>query len=97
MTTTNIDELIKNHNPFIGHTVVTKEQIWGQNFPDAPQINAHVSEQILNAVSKINKGEIPTIGITITAEKGLGKSHIISRIRHQLKHDGTGLFIYMNR
>ena len=97
MTTTNIDELIKNHNPFIGHTVVTKEQIWGQNFPDAPQINAHVSEQILKAISKINLGEIPTIGMTITAEKGLGKSHIISRIRHQLKQDGTGLFIYMNR
>ncbi|HBE59311.1 MAG TPA: hypothetical protein DEG17_11230 [Cyanobacteria bacterium UBA11149] len=99
MTTTMniIDELIKTHNPFAGHNVVRPAQIWGKSFPDAPSINSHASNAIFDAVAKVRQGQRQTVGITITAEKGLGKSHLISRIRHRLQAEDGALFIYMNK
>ncbi|WP_256973333.1 P-loop NTPase fold protein [Nostoc sp. T09] len=32
--------------------------------------------------------------IAITAQQGVGKTHILSRIRHQLKANGSALFVY---
>jgi hypothetical protein len=97
VTTSTIDELIKNQNPFAGHIVVRPQQIWGKSFPDVPSINAYASNAVFDAVEKIRKGKRETVGITITAEKGLGKSHIISRIRHRLQTEDTCLFIYMSK
>ncbi|AFY50034.1 hypothetical protein Nos7524_4275 [Nostoc sp. PCC 7524] len=96
-TTSTIDELIRNHNPFAGHIVVRPQQIWGKSYPDVPSINAHASKAVFDAVEKIRNGKRETVGITITAEKGLGKSHIISRIRHRLQSQDNTLFIYMSK
>ncbi len=94
-TTSTIDELITNQNPFAGHIVVRPQQIWGKSYPDVFSINSHASNAVFNAVEQIRKGKRETVGITITAEKGLGKSHLISRVRHQLETEGDALFIYM--
>jgi hypothetical protein len=92
-----IDELIKNKNPFAGHIVVRSSQVWGKSFPDVASINAHASNAVFDAVDKVSKGERETVGITITAEKGVGKSHIISRIRHRLQTEDNAFFIYMSK
>jgi len=92
-----IDELIEKQNPFAGNDVVRKQQIWRKSFPDAISINAHASNAVLDAVAKICQGQKEITSITITSEKGLGKSHIISRIRHQLQIEDKTLFIYMNK
>jgi len=92
-----IDELIQNKNPFAGHIVVRSSQIWGKSFPDVPSINAHASDAIFDAVKKVSKGERETVGITITAERGVGKSHIISRVRHGLQTKDNAFFIYMGK
>ncbi|MBV6623257.1 MAG: hypothetical protein KI793_10035 [Rivularia sp. (in: Bacteria)] len=92
-----IDELIQNKNPFAGHIVVRSSQVWGKSFPDVPSINAHASNAVFDAVEKVSKGERETVGITITAEKGVGKSHIISRVRHRLQQKDNVLFIYMGK
>jgi hypothetical protein len=97
VTTSTIDDLIQNQNPFAGHIVVRPQQIWGKSFPDVPSINAHASNAVFDAVEKVRKGKRETVGITITAEKGLGKSHIISRIRHRLQTEDSSLFIYMSK
>ena len=95
--TSSIDELIKNKNPFAGNIVVRSSQIWGKSFPDVASINAHASNGVFDAVDKVRNGKCETVGITITAEKGLGKSHIISRIRHRLQTEDNALFIYMGK
>jgi hypothetical protein len=95
--TSTIDQLIKQHNPFAGHFVVRPQQIWGKSFPDVSSINSHASDAVFHAVEQIRKKERETVGITITAEKGLGKSHIISRIRHRLETEEDNLFIYMSK
>lgn len=97
VTTPTIDDLIKNQNPFADHIVVRPQQIWGKSFPDVSSINAHASNAVFDAVDKVRKGKRETVGITITAEKGLGKSHIISRIRHRLQTEDGSLFIYMSK
>ena len=97
VTTYTIDDLIRNENPFAGHIVVRPQQIWGKSFPDVSSINAHASNAVFDAVDKVRKGKRETVGITITAEKGLGKSHIISRIRHRLQTEDSSLFIYMSK
>lgn len=97
VTTPGIDELIKNKNPFAGHIVVRPSQIWGKSFPDVPSINAHASNAVFNAVEKVRQGQRETVGITITADRGLGKSHIISRIRHRFLVNGGSLFVYMSK
>ncbi|MBE9105057.1 hypothetical protein IQ229_08915, partial [Nostoc cf. edaphicum LEGE 07299] len=96
-TTSTIDELIRNQNPFAGHIVVRPQQIWGKSYPDVPIINSHASNAVFDAVEQIRKGKRETVGITITAEKGLGKSHLISRVRHHLETEGDALFIYMGK
>ncbi|WP_414529027.1 hypothetical protein, partial [Nodularia chucula] len=95
--TSTIDQLIQEHNPFAGHIVVRPPQIWGKSFPDVPTINAHASDAVFHAVEQIRKKQRETVGITLTAEKGLGKSHIISRIRHRLQTEEGNLFIYMSK
>lgn len=95
--TPEINDLIKNKNPFAGHIVVRPSQIWGKSFPDVSSINAHASNAVFDAVEKVRQGERETVGITITADRGLGKSHIISRIRHRFLREGGSLFVYMSK
>ncbi|WP_019499290.1 hypothetical protein [Pseudanabaena sp. PCC 6802] len=71
------------------------QHVWGKSFPDATSINAMVSDVVFEAITKVDRGELPSVGITITAEKGTGKTHIISRIRHLLQADGKAFFVYM--
>ncbi len=97
VSTSSIDDLIRNKNPFAGHVVVRPSQIWGKSFPDVSSINAHASNAVFDAVEKVRQGQRETVGITITAEKGLGKSHLISRIRHRLQAEDKALFIYMSK
>lgn len=92
-----IDDLIRNQNPFAGHIVVRPQQIWGKSFPDVPSINAHASDTVFEAIEKISQGQRETVGITIASEKGAGKSHIISRIRHRIQAEDSSLFVYMSK
>lgn len=80
VTTSTIDDLIKNQNPFAGHIVVRPQQIWGKSFPDVSSINVHASNAVFDAVEKVRKGKLQTVGITITAEKGLGKFTITVKV-----------------
>lgn len=91
-----IEDLIRSHNIFDGHQVVKKSQVWGESFPDVPSINAHASDAVFDAIGQVRRGQCQVRGITITADRGLGKSHVISRIRHRLQSESDILFIYMS-
>lgn len=89
-----IDHAIKNSNPF-SIKFVDQHHIWGASFPDVPEINVHISDAVFNAIDQVSKSEIPSIGIIISGEKGLGKTQIISRIRHRLQTEEKAFFVYM--
>ncbi|OKH39329.1 hypothetical protein NIES2119_06200 [[Phormidium ambiguum] IAM M-71] len=94
-STSSIEDLIRDYNLFDGHQVVKQSQVWGKDFPDVPSINAHASDAVFQALKQVRNGQCQVRGITITADKGLGKSHIISRIRHRFNFEDNALFIYM--
>lgn len=88
---------IKSQNPFDRPLVVRSQDIWGKGFPDVPSLNAHASDAVFEAIEKVRTKQRQVFGITMTAEKGLGKSHIISRIYHRLQVEGSALFVYMSQ
>lgn len=90
-------KVINNNNPFKGRLVVKDHNVWGQGFPDEPSLNANASNTVYEAIEEVRSGKQKVVGITMTAERGLGKSHVISRIRHRLQVDGSALFVYMSQ
>jgi hypothetical protein len=85
---------LQEFNPFEGHNIVKSHHIWSDEFIDVPSINSHASDQVFEAIERAHKNNV-SIGITLLASKGTGKSHLISRIRHQVKSDGKACFIYL--
>ncbi len=101
MTISSIEELnaaIQSYNPFpTGAAVVGQQDIWEQSFPDVTTLNAHASDAIYQAIERVHharKAREKVTSMVIIASKGVGKSHVISRIHHRLKADGSALFIY---
>ncbi|MBD2740068.1 hypothetical protein [Coleofasciculus sp. FACHB-1120] len=94
-TVSSIEDLIRNHNVFDGHQVVKKSQVWGKSFPEVSAINAHASDAVFEAIRQVRTGQCQVRGITIRADRGLGKTHIISRIRQRLQTEGSAFFVYM--
>lgn len=91
-----LNNAIRNQNPFNRELVVRQQDVWGDGFPDVTALNAHASEAVFEAIEQVRTKRRQAVGITIKAEKGLGKSHIISRIRHRLQAEGGALFVYMS-
>jgi hypothetical protein len=91
-----LEQIILSNNPFDRSLVVRSHDIWEQHFPDVPTINETVSNAILQGIDQVKQGQRDVLGITIKAEKGLGKSHLISRIRSQVRNNGDSFFIYAN-
>jgi len=91
-----LNDAISNNNPFNRELIVRKRAVWDKGFPDLPSLNAHASDAVFEAIGEIRKGQRQAVGITIQAEKGHGKSHLISRIRSRLQEEGSALFVYMS-
>jgi hypothetical protein len=93
-TTGKLDQIIQEFNPFNDFVVKTKH-VWNEDFLDIPFLHADASKTILDAVSKINASKLETIGFALVAPKGVGKTHVLTRIRQSLKQNNEGFFIYM--
>jgi len=92
-----INAAIQNHNPFSKAAIVKEQDIWGKGFPDIPTLNAHASDAIFHAVEKVQTSQSTQEKVTslvLTAQQGVGKSHILSRTRHRLETNGGALFVY---
>jgi hypothetical protein len=89
-----INAALQNNNPFAVPPYVGSQEVWGKEFPDVTTLNAHASDAVFQAINQIRTGQYQRTSIAITAESGTGKTHIISRIRHQLQAEGGALFIY---
>jgi hypothetical protein len=92
-----IHEVIQTHNPFRRELTVRQQEVWGTGFPDVPSINAHASDAVFEAIENVRSGSRQVMGITLLADPGGGKTHLISRIRHRLQANGGAWFIYMDQ
>jgi hypothetical protein len=92
-----LNAAIQNHNPFSKAGIVKEQDIWGKGFPDIPTLNAHASDAIFQAVEKVQTSQSSqekVSSLVLTAQQGVGKSHILSRTRHRLESNGGALFVY---
>jgi hypothetical protein len=88
---------IQSHNPFDKPAIVKDPDVWGEGFPDVSTLNAHASDAVFQAIERVRTSQSSQDKVTsfvITAQQGVGKSHIISRIRHRLEREGGGVFVY---
>ncbi len=88
-------QALQEFSPFEGHSITKSNQIWDDNFLDIASINSHVSDGVFELIQRASKNDI-SLGVALLAPKGRGKTHILSRIRHRLKVEGRGFFIYMS-
>ncbi|HLO84153.1 MAG TPA: P-loop NTPase fold protein [Nostocaceae cyanobacterium] len=92
-----VDAAIKSYNPFTNAGIAKEQDVWGKGFPDVPALNSKASDTVLEAielVSNSTSSQEKVTSIVITAPPGVGKTHILGRIRHKLQQDGKALFIY---
>ncbi|MEH1910950.1 P-loop NTPase fold protein [Nostoc sp.] len=92
-----VNAAIQNHNPFTNDGIVKEQDVWGKGFPDVPTLNAHASNKVFEAIEFVRTSKSShdkVTSIAITAQKGVGKTHLLSRIRHQLEKEGGALFVY---
>jgi hypothetical protein len=95
-----IEELnaaIQSHNPFRKTGIVKDQDVWGKGFPDVATLNAHASNAVFQAIERVRtspSSQDKVTSLAFTASMGVGKSHVISRIRHRLQADGSALFVY---
>lgn len=93
---TDIDKIIESHNPFDRSLVVRAHDVWDLKFPDVPSINGHISDAIFQGIAQIKSGSRSVLGVTIRAEKGLGKTHLISRLQRDIKMRDDTFFAYLS-
>lgn len=88
---------LQANNPFEKPPVVKEQNIWGESFPDVLSLNAHASDAVFEALARVRAATSSlekSTSIVFTADRGVGKSHLIRRIRKRLQADGQTLFIY---
>ena len=84
-------------NPFERPPVVKEQNIWGESFPDIPSLNADASDTVFEALEKARTADSSLEKVTsvvFTADRGVGKSHVIKRIRQRLQTNSEGVFVY---
>ncbi len=85
------------NNPFERPPVVKEQNIWGESFPDIPLLNAKASNTVFEALGKVRTADSSLEKVTsliFTAQRGIGKSHVIQRVRRRLQASSEGVFIY---
>ena len=92
-----LNAAIQSHNPFTNTGIVKEQDLWGKGFPDVPTLNAHASDAVFQAIDLVRTSQSSqdkVTSIAITAQQGVGKTHLLSRIRHRLEREGGALFVY---
>lgn len=90
-------EVLRSHNPFNRPSVVKGQNIWGDSFPDVTSLNSHASDAVLQALDRVENAESSlekVLSLVITADRGLGKTHLIHRIRKQSQASNNTVFVY---
>lgn len=92
-----LNAAIQSHNPFINAGIVKEQDVWGKKFTDVPTLNSHASDAVFQAIKQVRTSQSSqdkVTSIAITAQQGVGKTHLLSRIRHRLEREGGALFVY---
>ncbi len=77
-----LDTAIRSYNPFINAGIVKEQDVWAKGFLDVPTLNSHASDAVFQAIELVRNSQSTqekVTSIAITAQQGVGKTHILSR------------------
>lgn len=60
-------------------------------------LNAHASDAVFETIEQVRSGKPKVTSLAFSAEIGVGKSHLIRRIRRGLQAENKAFFIYANK
>jgi len=90
-------EVINKNNPFDVPPIITGQDIWNGSFPDLTTLNAHASDAVFETIEQVRSGKPKVTSLAFSAEIGVGKSHLIRRIRRGLQAENKAFFVYANK
>jgi hypothetical protein len=90
-------EVINKNNPFDVPPIITGQDIWNGSFPDLTTLNAHASDAVFEVIEQVRSGKPKVTSLAFSAEIGVGKSHLIRRVRRRLQADKSAFFVYANK
>jgi hypothetical protein len=99
-TASSFEELyavINKNNPFDVPPIITGQDIWNGSFPDLTTLNADASDAVFETIEQVRSGKPRVTSLAFSAEIGVGKSHLIRRIRRGLQAENKAFFIYANK
>lgn len=94
-----IHQAIQEYNPFNLRSVVKHQDVWNVDFVDVEFLHAQASDLILGKLQEtqaIQDLEKKISSFVITAEQGVGKSHLIRRLHRRIYEGQNGFFLYMS-
>ena len=94
-----IHQAIQEYNPFNLRSVVKHQDVWNVDFVDVEFLHAQASDLILGKLQEtraIQDSEKKISSFVITAEQGVGKSHLIRRLHRRIYEEQNGFFLYMS-
>ncbi len=80
-------------NPFQVKPIITGSDIWGDIPIEVSTLHQEAAKTIFKQIYQINQTE--KIGILISGDAGIGKSHLLRRIRESLETENRGVFAYI--
>ncbi|MBD2636036.1 hypothetical protein H6G52_11755 [Limnothrix sp. FACHB-881] len=94
-----IHQAIQEYNPFNLRSVVKHQDVWNTNFIDFEFLHASASELILKRLKEVQENsdrEKKISSFVITAEQGMGKSHLVRRLHRRIYEAQDAFFLYMS-
>ncbi len=91
-----LNTAIAAHNPFPYPASVSDREIWRDEIPNLNSLNDRIRQVVFQALERSRQGSSALSAITVTGNSGMGKSHLIATLRHQIQQEDSALFIYLN-
>ena len=91
-----LNTAIAAQNPFPLPASVSDREIWRDDLPNLNSLNDRVRQVVFQSLDRSRQGRSALNAIAVTGNPGMGKSHLISTLRHQVQQDDSALFVYIN-
>jgi hypothetical protein len=91
-----LNAAIAAQNPFPFPASVSDREIWREDLPNLNSLNDRIRQVIFQTLETSRQGGSPLSAIAVTGNTGMGKSHLIATLRHQIQQEDSALFVYLN-
>ncbi|MBO9997810.1 MAG: AAA family ATPase [Cyanobacteria bacterium SID2] len=92
-TLADLNRAIAAQNPFSGLSELGEPEVWSGACPDCEAVHREAADRVSTALQAAER-ENRVRSIAILGEEGTGKTHLLARVRRQLRESGCAAFVY---